>query len=335
MRGPHAQTLGARFLRPKRISMLRRERWDTPDGDFLDLDFVEDPGCRNDVLVILLHGLEGSARSGYILQLGRRLADRGIAAVGLNFRSCSGELNRGRRLYHSGETSDLAWVVDRLGNEEPCRRLAAAGVSLGGNVLLKYLGERGSSSPLAAAAAWSVPFDLAAGARFMERGFARFYVSRLLRTLNGKVRARRHEFSTQIDVERTLRAATFWEFDDAATAPLHGFDGADDYYRRSSSGSFIPRIASPTLILHSRDDPFLPADAIPEAAMHSNPAVTPVITEHGGHVGFVSGAPPLSPFFWAEDFIARWLAERLSNRAPGPDSDRRCCTRGLPQCKKL
>ncbi|MEE4271335.1 MAG: alpha/beta fold hydrolase [Thermoanaerobaculales bacterium] len=310
--GPHAQTLGARFLRPKGGIEVRRERWETPDGDFLDLDFVLGDHLRDDVLVLLLHGLEGSSASGYIFELGRRLSDQGIGAVALNFRSCSGELNRGRRLYHSGETSDPAWVIGRLHERRPGLRLAAAGVSLGGNVLLKLLGESPEASGLYAAAAWSVPFDLAAGSRFMERGFARNYVARLLRSLKAKVRARQAELGPHIDFERSLRATTFWEFDDAATAPLHGFDGADDYYRRSSSAGFIPAISTPTLILHSRDDPFLPAEAIPTDVMRDNPSVSPVITDHGGHVGHVSGGMPLGPHFWAERVIAEFLAARLS-----------------------
>ena len=308
---PHWQTLGARLLRPKRGIAFRRERWPTPDGDFLDLDFVQDNGLRDDVLVILLHGLEGSARSGYAYQICRRLFGHGVACVGLNFRSCSGELNRGLRLYHSGETSDLEWVIERLLDHQPTRRLAAVGISLGGNVLLKYLGERGPAAGLEAAAAWSVPFDLAAGARFMERGFAQQYVGSLLRSLKVKVRARAHELGEHINIESTLKARTFWEFDDAATAPLHGFDGADDYYSQSSSNQFIPSITTPTLIIHSRDDPFLPADAIPEAAMKVNPAVSPLITDHGGHVGFVSGRFPVKPHFWAEEVIAGWLVERF------------------------
>ncbi len=309
--GPHSQTLGARFLRPKRGLVFRRERWHTPDGDFLDLDFVEKQATPNDVLVIVLHGLEGSAHSGYAFEIYRRLFDHGIPSVGLNFRSCSGELNRGLRLYHSGETSDLAWVVERLHDQNPGRRLAAVGVSLGGNVLLKHLGERGSAAGLEAAAAWSVPFDLAAGARFMERGFAQQYVGRLLRSLKHKVRARVAEIGPLIDLERTLQATTFWQFDDAATAPLHGFDGADDYYHRSSSAGFIPEITIPTLVLQSRDDPFLPAEAIPEASLEANPAITPLITDAGGHVGFVSGSNPVVPHFWAEDVIANWVAERV------------------------
>ncbi len=299
------------MLRPKSGPTHRRERWITVDDDFLDLDFVDGPELRDDVLVVLLHGLEGSTSSGYMLEIARRLAEIGLASVGLNFRSCSGEINRGRRLYHSGETSDLRFVIERLREQDPARRLAAAGVSLGGNVLLKYLGEDGSSAPLVAAAAWSVPFDLAAGARFMEHGFSRRYVGRLLRSLKAKVRMRRDEIGRFLDLERTLRARTFWEFDDAATAPLHGFAGADDYYQRSSSSAFIPEITVPTVIIHSRDDPFLPADAIPETAMRANPAVAPMISDHGGHVGFVSGSSPVTPRFWAEAAIARWLGDHL------------------------
>jgi predicted alpha/beta-fold hydrolase len=304
--------VGARLLRRNGGLSYRRERWTTPDGDFLDLDFVEGAKPRDGVLVLLLHGLEGSSRSGYILQLGRRLLDHGVGAVGLNFRSCSGELNRGLRLYHSGETSDLAWVIGRLRDRAPGRRLAAVGASLGGNVLLKYLGERGTSAGLAAAAAWSVPFDLAAGSRFMERGFSRRYVGRLLSSLQAKVRARKDEIGRHVDLERTLRATTFREFDDAATAPLHGFDTAEHYYRESSSAGFIPAITAPTLVIHARDDPFLPFGAIPEAAMHANPAVTPVISDHGGHVGFVSGGVPFVPHFWAEDCIVRWLGKAIA-----------------------
>jgi len=311
LRGQHAQTLGARFLRPKSGPPVRRERWDTLDGDFLDLDFFEADDHLNDVLVLLLHGLEGSAGSGYVLETARRLAGRRVSSVALNFRSCSGELNRGLRLYHSGETSDLAWVIERLKQEDPNRRLAASGVSLGGNVLLKYLGETGSASGLEAAAAWSVPFDLAAGARFMETGFARIYVTRLLRSLKAKVRARWEELGPLIDLERTLDASTFWDFDDAATAPLHGFDGADDYYARSSCGQFLPKITVPTLVIHSRDDPFVPSHAVPETVLDDNPSITPVITDHGGHVGFVSGTNPFSPHFWTEDTIARWIGDRI------------------------
>jgi predicted alpha/beta-fold hydrolase len=309
--GPHWQTLGARYLRPKHTVPLHRQRWTTADDDFLDLDFVSLPGLRDDVLVLVLHGLEGSARSGYAWQLYRQLAARGLPAVGLNFRSCSGELNHGRRFYHSGETSDIAWVIERLRAQHDGCRIAAVGVSLGGNALLKYLGEMGDSADVAAAAAWSVPFDLGAGASFMETGFARYYVASLLRSLKHKVRARAADLGKLIDLQRTIAAKTFREFDDAVTAPLHGFQDADDYYRTCSSKRFLHAIRSPTLVLHSRDDPFLPASSVPERRLAANPCITAMITATGGHVGFVSGRSPLRPCFWAEGFIAAWLDQQL------------------------
>ncbi len=310
-RGHHAQTLGARLLRPKGRVPLRRERWDTPDGDFVDLDFVDVEGLREDCLVLLLHGLEGSARSGYAYQIYEELSRQGFQTVGLNFRSCSGELNRGLRLYHSGETEDPRWVLGRLKERFPQKRLAAVGISLGGNVLLKFLGESGENSGLDVAVAWSVPFELSEGADFMETGFAQTYVTRLLRSLKKKVRTRSEELRPLVDFERTLRARTFREFDDAATAPLHGFEGAADYYARSSSAAFLGAITTPTLVVHSADDPFLPVEAIPETALKANPMLTPLITEQGGHVGFITGANPLKPVFWAESVIADWLVERL------------------------
>jgi predicted alpha/beta-fold hydrolase len=306
----HTQTVVARLLRPRGIVALTRERWATPDGDFLDLDFVRADHTGDGRLVVVLHGLEGSARSGYAFQLYSRLAAAGVPAVGLNFRSCSGEPNRGARLYHSGETSDLAWVIARLGERHP--RLAAVGVSLGGNVLLKYLGERGGDSGLEAAAALSVPFDLSAGADFMESGFARVYVRNLLAKLKRKLHVRRADLAHLVDLPGALAARTFRSFDDAATAPLHGFADAEDYYRQSSCASVLHAIRTPTMVVHARDDPFLPAAAIPEQRLEENPAIEALLFAHGGHVGFVAGAIPLRPCFWAERTIARWLEERLA-----------------------
>ncbi len=311
LKGPHAQTIGSRVLRPKKTVDLNRQRWTTPDGDFLDIDFVDESGLRNDVLVLVLHGLEGSSESGYAYQLYHQLARRGIRAAGLNFRSCSGELNRGLRLYHSGETSDTAWVVERLREQRPERQLAAIGISLGGNVLLKFLGEQGHDSSLVAASAWSAPFDLRAGAKHMESGFARTYVTRLVHKLQRKLRARADEFDGLVDVDRALRATTFWEFDDAATAPLHGFAGADDYYERSSSRHFLSSITTPTLVLHSKDDPFQPAAAIPLVTIDKNPAITGIIADRGGHVGMMTGSTPFKPYFWAENTIADWIEDKV------------------------
>ncbi len=348
--GRHAQTLGARLLRSRRGVRFQRERLELPDGDFLDLDWVEPLGGRavrrsggpagsaptarppdrlSDLpLVIVLHGLEGSAQSNYMLEMYRALHREGIAAVGLNFRTCSGEPNRLPRMYHSGETGDLAYVLAQLCERYPERPLGAVGFSLGANVLLKYLGEtgergegiggggrqgaaEGGSGPLHAAAAISVPFDLSAGADYMERGFARVYRYQLMRKLRKKVRQKVGFLRFRIDVERVLAARSFREFDDAGTAPLHDFAGADDYYRRSSCRLYLESIRIPTLLVHSKDDPFLPASAVPaEAELEPNPQLHLRITSRGGHVGFVTG-PPWRPGFWAEAEAARFLVQHL------------------------
>ncbi len=320
--GRHAQTVGARATRPRGGVRLTRERLTTPDSDFLDLDWAETAaGPLGDApLAVVLHGLEGSAQSGYALETYRQLARLGVAAVGLNFRSCSGELNRAPRLYHSGETGDLRFVIGVLARRFPGRPLAAVGFSLGGNVLLKYLGEEGQSGQaqqgrgaLVAAAAVSVPYDLAAGAACTERGVARAYVWRLLRSLRRKLRARADTLGNRMDLGRALAARTFREFDDAATAPLHGFAGADDYYRRSSSAGFLGAIRVPTRLIHAVDDPFLPGTAVPREVAARNAALDPQFTERGGHVGFVSG-PPWRRVYWAE----RMAAEHVAGVAGGP-----------------
>jgi uncharacterized protein len=323
--GPHCQTVGARWTRHRGGVRLTRERIDLPDGDFLDLDWP-DPKTGADpsrAVVVVLHGLEGSARSGYALETYRQLGRHGLAAVGLNFRSCSGELNRGRRLYHSGETDDLRFLLALLRRRYPGARLGAAGYSVGGNVLLKYLGEEGQkghigqkgqrvpAGPVDAAVAVSVPYDLAASAEFTERGVARVYVHRLLRSLRAKVRARRADLGGLLDVGRSLAARTFREFDDAATAPLHGFRGADDYYARSSSAGFLHAIATETLLVHATDDPFLPPSVIPRDAVAANPSLRSAFVRRGGHVGFVSGQP-WRRRYWAETRAADFLAARLA-----------------------
>lgn len=313
--GPHAQTLGARLLRSRAgEAELRRERVELPDGDFLDLDFTD--GESGSPLVVVLHGLEGSARSTYALEMYRALRARDIQAVGLNFRSCSGELNRAPRLYHSGETGDLAFIIGLLAKRFPGRPIGAVGFSLGGNVLLKYLGEMGlpPPRPIRAAAAISVPFDLSAGARHLERGFSRAYRRYLVRKLQRKTRAKAALLRDRISMLDALAARTFEEFDDAATARLHGFRDAQDYYTQSSSGRYLVAIRAPTLLIHSADDPFLPAAAVPHAAVLSNPVIAAEFTEHGGHVGFVSG-PPWAPVFWAEQRAAEFLATKLRSRS--------------------
>lgn len=313
LRGAHGQTIGGRLLRRRSGFEFRRERLELPDGDFVDLDWPAVQPAEGTPLVIVLHGLEGSARSNYMLEMYRAVRREGLAAVGLNFRSCSGEPNRLPRLYHSGDTADLSFVLRRLADRWPARRIGAVGFSLGGNVLLKYLGEQGARAagfPLRAAAAISVPFDLSAGARRLSRGFPRLYQWYLLRKLKRKVRAKRAQLEGVVPVRALLAARTFRVFDDLGTAPLHGFRDAEDYYGRSSATRYLATIAVPTLILHARDDPFLPPSAIPDRILEGHRSITARLTARGGHVGFVAG-PPWAPVFWAERTAARFLAGRL------------------------
>lgn len=315
LRSPHAQTIGARLLRRRTPSGIRRERVTTPDDDFLDLDFSGDFSNPRAV-VLLQHGLEGSALRGYALNVYHELARYGIPAVGLNFRSCSGELNRAMRLYHSGETEDTRFVVSLLHERYPSAAIGAIGFSLGGNALLKYLGEEGEAARLQCAVAVSVPYDLGAGADYLDRSaMGRFYTRIFVKALVQKSVSKAALIAASCDFERGLQARSFREFDDAITAPLHGFAHADDYYERSSSAQFLPRITVPTLLLHAQDDPFLPPECIPYANISSNPKLRAIITERGGHVGFIHGSP-VRPRFWAEETAARFLAQGLLASAP-------------------
>lgn len=315
LRNPHAQTLAGRFLRPEPALSLERRRVRTPDGDFLDLDFAPEPAPRAP-LVVVLHGLEGSTRREYIGLMLRELFDRGLRGVGMNFRGCSGEPNRRARFYHSGETGDLAHVVARLRDRYPGRPIGAAGFSLGGNVLLKHLGERGSRATIAAAVAVSVPYDLPGCARRLSSGVMRHtYGAYFLRSLKGKVRAKPHRANGEADVDGALAARTLRDFDDAVTAPLHGFLGADDYYARADVRRLLAHIRVPVLLLQSRDDPFLPRGSTPDGVAAANPHLAAAFTDRGGHLGFVEGALPWRPRFWAEREAARFLARELP--APG------------------
>ncbi|HYB52260.1 MAG TPA: alpha/beta fold hydrolase [Thermoanaerobaculia bacterium] len=296
---------------------LSRETLETPDGDDLAVDRLEGPAGAPTLVV--LHGLEGSSLSAYVQGLLRQARSRGWRGAAMNFRSCA-RLPSGRgslptrrpRLYHSGETSDLDFLLRALREREPAGLFLAAGVSLGGNVLLKWLGEHPGQDLVARAASISAPYDLLAGARHLERGLGRPYAAGLLATLRRKaadVAMRFPEAAKRIDVEAAAAARTFWEFDEAATAPLHGFDGADDYYARSSCLGFLSRVTTPTLCISAMDDPFLPAEAVSKARQAASAAVRFAVTRRGGHVGFVSGAAPWRARYWAEEAAVDWLAE--------------------------
>jgi predicted alpha/beta-fold hydrolase len=263
----------------------------------------------------VLHGLEGTIRSHYLQGVLGAAARRGWSADALIFRTCNGETTQAPRLYHSGETTDLALVVERLVHEQPGQPLALAGFSLGGNVLLKWLGERGNELPteVRAAAAVSVPFDLERGSRFIERGFARVYTRHFLRTLRSKARVKLERDPGLFDASALERARTLFEFDDAVTAPVHGFENAADYYRRSSSLGFLSSIRRPTLLLSAYDDPFLPPAVLREVERlaRGNPHVTIEFHQRGGHVGFISGHVPWAPRYYAEERVLEFLEARL------------------------
>ncbi|MEO5816600.1 MAG: hydrolase [Gemmatimonadaceae bacterium] len=319
--GAHLQTLWGKLVRRLHAVTTRSERWTTPDDDEVEMHRLgAPPGAGSDTpRLLLLHGLEGTIRSHYLQGTLALAQARGWAADVLVFRGCNGEVNRVRRMYHSGETTDLDFVVRRLIRENPDQPLLIAGFSLGGNVLLKWLGEQGADAPeqLRAAAAVSVPFDLERGARNIERGFARVYTWHFMRTLRLKALAKLDRFPDLFDPAALRRARTLFEFDDCVTAPVHGFASAHDYYSRSSSLPYLSSIQVPTLLLSSSDDPFLPPQVFDEVAVvaRMNTFLLPELWPHGGHVGFVSGASPLDTHYYHEQRVIEFLglqADRVS-----------------------
>jgi predicted alpha/beta-fold hydrolase len=310
-RGRHLQTLWGPLLRRGQRPPLRRERVETADGDFVDLDWLAD-GPASGPLVLVLHGLEGSARSHYAQGLLRAAGRLGLRAAVLHFRSCSGEVNRLARLYHSGDTRDLEWVVGDLVKREPEVRLGLIGISLGGNVALKWLGERSEAAPAAVvgAVAISTPFDLAACAEVLDRGFNRaVYTWSFLRTMKAKIRAKAHLYDGQIDVAAVLRSRTFAEYDRRFTAPLNGFADERDYWTRASSGPHLERIRRPTLLINAVNDPFMPGEHLPREVVARSSWLEAAFVPQGGHVGFLDG--PLGGSSWAERRALAFLRRLL------------------------
>lgn len=303
----HTQTIYSAFLAPRPRVDYRRERWDTPDGDFIDLDWADGPdratkiaerGSRNGQsgeapLVALFHGLEGSSRSHYALALMRQVRERGWRGVVVHFRGCSGEPNLLPRAYHSGDSAEIDWILRRLRAEYPAHELYAIGVSLGGNALLKWLGEQAEAakSVLARACAVSAPIDLMAAGEALGRGFNLVYARYFLAALKRRSLAKLERYPGLFDRRRMMAARTLREFDEVVTAPLHGFAGTDDYWTHASSKPWLRRIAVPTLLVNARNDPFLPARALPRPA-ELPPAVVAEFPDSGGHAGFVAGRFP-------------------------------------------
>ena len=311
--GPHAQTVWGSLCRLAPRPRFRRQRLELPDGDFLDLDWG--PGTPADrPLVVLLHGLEGSARSSYVRGLTTALHDAGMQALLMHFRGCGGRPNRLPRTYHSGETGDLDLVMRWLRRHWPDRPLGVVGFSLGGNVLLKWLGERGDDAAADAAAAVCVPLRLEVCATRMEQGFSRLYLWRLARELRRKVATKFRRRPGPLDLAAVSRTRGFRDFDDIATARLHGFRDAADYYRRASSRAWLDRIRRPTLLLQARDDPFMTPAVLPSPDELA-PSVTLEVHGRGGHVGFVAGrgALGLRPDYWLDRRLVDFLQARLAN----------------------
>ncbi|UXU87276.1 hydrolase [Burkholderia sp. S-53] len=291
----HAQTIVPALFARRPAVAYRRERWETPDHDFIDLDWVahlDSAAPPPDApLFVLFHGLEGSSGSHYALAMMAAARAKGWHAVVPHFRSCSGEINRQPRFYHLADSAEVDWILRRLAAQHR-GPLVAAGVSLGGNVLLRWLGEhRSDTSILRAAAAISTPIDVHAGGRALSQGFAMIYTRSFLKTLKRKALAKLDQYPGLFDRDAMLEAVTMRDFDEVVTAPLHGFADADDYWTKATTRPLLPAIDVPTLILNARNDPFLPESALPGPADVS-PAVELDQPAAGGHAGFMTGPFP-------------------------------------------
>ena len=302
--GAHAQTLWPSLFRRRRPPPIEWERLELEDGDFLDLAWsgpVEGP------IVLFMHGLEGGLYSHYAGGIMRQLNRRGFRVCLMHFRGCSGEPNRLPVSYHSGKTDDPQLVLEHLRTNRQRQVYGAVGVSLGGNLLLKWLGEQGGRSPLRKAVALSVPFVLEDAARRLQQGLSRLYQRHLIASLQERYRDKFRRIASPLQVE-VDQLRDFYRFDDRVTAPLHGFSGAEEYYQRCSCRQYIPAIRVETLILHARNDPFMFPDTPPtEHELPDN--VRLELTEEGGHMGFVRGVIPGWADYWAEQRIAQWLSD--------------------------
>jgi predicted alpha/beta-fold hydrolase len=310
----HAQTIWPVLMRRPPVLARARERFELPDGDFIDLDWLDENPAS--ALVIVLHGLSGSADSIYVLGIQQALRARGIGSVAMNFRGASGTPNRRARNYHGGDTGDIAALAAALGARFPSRALFAVGYSIGASVLLRWLGETGRQNPLRAACAVSVPFSLAACSAQLDRGFSRIYRNRLRDDLLASLRRKQAALRAGgdprelavLDALGSLDGiVTFRDYDNRVMAPLHGFRDADDYYARCSPAQFLTGVAIPTCVMHALDDPFMTPDVIPRAV---SACVEMRVSAHGGHVGFVGGGWR-QPDYWLETAVPDFLQRHL------------------------
>ncbi|MBO6522688.1 MAG: alpha/beta fold hydrolase [Balneolaceae bacterium] len=291
----HVHTVVSSFSKVNTVQFERIEI-DTSDNDFLEIDLIDLK--KDQPVVALFHGLEGSSERFYIRSLMHDLQSSGYSSVALNFRGCGSRLNEQRRFYHSGETSDYATFFNWIKSRFPENLIYAVGFSLGGNALIKSLGEEAGSHPVTRAVAVSPPYDLKAGSLNLEHGFNKVYAYRFLKTLAEKLERKRIKYP---DLP-AFNGDTLYEFDDRVTAPIHGFDGADHYYETCSSKQFLADVQTPLLLIHSKEDTLCPLQFAPFEMIEKNPFITRVFTEKGGHVGFIS-----SPRNWINETILHWL----------------------------
>lgn len=315
LKNPHLQTLWGKFFRKQPPHETTVERLDTPDGDFIDLHHYNI--ASGAPILLILHGLEGGIRSHYIHAFLDRATERRWQTAVLIFRSCGDDLNRSKRMYHSGETGDIAFAISHLERKFRESPIILAGVSLGGNVLLKYLGEggRNTSPRIKGAVAVSVPFDLARSSRHINLGFSKVYERNFLRSLKTKAITKITTYPDVADATKVAAARTMFDFDDTFTAPVHGFRDAAHYYAESSSIRWLETISVKTLLLSAVDDPFLPGQVLDQVRSIAavNPCLTVEFPRFGGHVGFVGGSNPLRPDYYLEKRACDFLAECLTH----------------------
>jgi hypothetical protein len=307
LRNPHLQTVYARYVGRRRRIETRKELFDLPDGDFLDLRWA---GGDVGPIVLVLHGLEGSVESHYAKGMMQAAVKNGWRAVLAHFRTCGDELNRLPRAYHSGDTQDFDALVRHIKATEPNTPIVAVGYSMGASVLLKWLGESADQNPLDAAIAVSVPFELHKVSENISSVLYGKYEQYFLKPLKHKILNILENHDLPLDIDKIINLQSLREYDDYITAPLHGFASAHDYYVQCSSRYCLSRIAVPTLIIHSVDDPFMTKDIVPTCDEVSL-EVELEIYERGGHVGFVSGWNPLRPQYWLEHRIPEYIKKQL------------------------
>ncbi len=307
----HLQTLLPALIRPTPALCFERERWELPDGDFIDLGWFARPE-NGAPIAVLVHGLTGGFESKYLRATARQLQLQGWGGVMLQLRGAGAEPNRLPQAYHQGDTGDLLALLHRLRRQCPDSPIASVGWSLGGNVVLKAAGEAGQDYPADLVAAASVPFELEPCALRMREGFSRIYQRRLLGQLKqaAQLKAARVVLPARVNLVSTLAAPDFLVFDEAWTAPLNGFSGARDYYVRTQCRPYLRQICKPTLIVHSKDDPFMRPEIVPAAADLA-PGVRLELASHGGHVGFIGAGPRGALDFWLERRLVAWLQDQI------------------------